>query len=186
MGGGVRIGKPRPVVAVVKSRDEFRMAKKTKQHEAATGGDRLISQNRKASHNFLILDTLECGIALVGSEVKSLRNGKVSLDESYARLKENEVWLIGCDIPEYTDANRFNHAPKRPRKLLMHRREIKRFAAQATQKGLTLIPLKVYFKKGRAKVLLGLCKGKQLHDKRESMKKAEARRDIQRQMYRRR
>jgi SsrA-binding protein len=162
------------------------MAKKTRSRDAANLNDRLISQNRKASHNYLVLDTLECGIVLVGSEVKSLRNGKVSLEESYARLKENEVWLIGCDIPEYTQANRFNHVPKRPRKLLIHRREIKRFASQATQKGLTLIPLKIYFRKGRAKVLLGLCKGKQLHDKREAIKKAEARRDIQRQMYRRR
>jgi SsrA-binding protein len=145
------------------------MVKKSKSNEAATASNRLVSQNRKASHNFLVLDTLECGIALVGSEVKSLRNGKVSLEESYARLKENEVWLVGCDIPEYTQANRFNHAPKRPRKLLLHRREIKRFAAQATQKGLTLIPLKIYFKGGRAKILLGLCKGKQLHDKRQAM-----------------
>jgi SsrA-binding protein len=162
------------------------MAKKNRSRDAANLNDRLISQNRKASHNYLVLDTLECGIVLLGSEVKSLRNGKVSLEESYARLKENEVWLIGCDIPEYTQANRFNHVPKRPRKLLIHRREIKRFASQATQKGLTLIPLKIYFRKGRAKLLLGLCKGKQLHDKREVIKKAEARRDIQRQMYRRR
>ncbi len=118
-----------------------------------------------------MLDTLECGIVLVGSEVKSLRNGKISLEESYARVKADEVWLIGCDIPEYTEANRYNHLPKRPRKLLLHRREIKRFAGLATQKGLTLVPLKIYFKEGRAKVLLGLCKGKQLHDKREAMKK---------------
>ena len=147
---------------------------------------RSIAQNRKAHHNFLVIDTLECGIALVGSEVKSLRKGHVSLEEAYARVKDNEVWLIGCDIPEYTEANQFNHQPKRPRKLLMHRREIKRFAALAFQKGLTLVPLKMYFKEGRAKVLLGLCKGKQKHDKREAMKKAEVRRDIQRQMYRRR
>ncbi len=110
----------------------------------------------------------------------------MSLAEAYARVKDNEVWLIGCDIAEYTEANRFNHQPKRPRKLLMHRREIKRFAAQAFQKGLTLVPLKMYFKEGRAKVLLGICKGKQKHDKREAMKKAEARRDIQRQIYKHR
>ncbi|MGD0382768.1 MAG: SsrA-binding protein SmpB, partial [Thermoguttaceae bacterium] len=120
------------------------------------------------------------------SEVKSLRKGHVSLEEAYARVKENEVWLIGCDIPEYTEANQFNHQPKRPRKLLMHRREIKRFAALAFQKGLTLVPLKMYFKEGRAKVLLGLCKGKQKQDKREAMKKAEVQRDLRRQMYRRR
>ncbi len=133
-----------------------------------------------------MLDTLECGIALVGSEVKSLREGRVSLDEAYARVKEDEVWLIGCDIAEYIEANRFNHAPRRPRKLLLHRREVKRFAHRAYEKGLTLVPLQMYFKRGLAKVLLGLCRGKQRHDKREAMKKAQADRDIRRQMFRRR
>jgi len=129
---------------------------------------------------------LECGISLVGSEVKSLREGRISLEEAYGRLRAGEVWLVGCDIPEYVDANRFNHAPKRPRKLLMHRREIQKFAAKALEKGFTLVPLKMYFKGGRAKLLLGLCRGKQKHDKRESLKKAEAKRDIQRAMARRR
>jgi SsrA-binding protein len=132
-----------------------------------------------------VLDALECGIVLVGTEVKSLRAGKVSLDESYAKVKGEEVWLVGCDIAEYAQASRFNHQPKRPRKLLLHRREIKRFAGQATQKGLTLIPLRMYFKSGRAKLLLGLCRGKQRHDKRQAMKAAEARRDIQRALRRR-
>lgn len=127
-----------------------------------------------------MLDTLECGIVLVGSEVKSLRTGQLSLEEAYARLKDDEVWLIGCDIPEYVQANRLNHIPKRPRKLLMHRREIKKFAKQAKEKGLTLIPLKMYFDGGRAKVLIGLCKGRKLHDKREQLKKQSAQRDIQR------
>jgi SsrA-binding protein len=127
-----------------------------------------------------VLDTLECGIVLVGSEVKSLRTGQLSLEEAYARLKDDEVWLIGCDIPEYVQANRLNHIPKRPRKLLMHRREIKKFAKQAKEKGLTLIPLKMYFDGGRAKVLIGLCKGRKLHDKREQLKKQSAQRDIQR------
>jgi SsrA-binding protein len=144
-----------------------------------------VCQNRKAGHDYLVLDTLECGIVLLGSEVKSLRSGRVSLEESYARLKEGEVWLIGCDIPEYVQANRFNHSPKRPRKLLMHRREIKRFAGQAKEKGLTLVPLKLYFKEGRAKLLLALCRGKQRHDKREAMKTADARREMQRTMRRR-
>jgi len=153
--------------------------------DAEHDNERLVSQNRKASHNFLVLDALECGIVLVGSEVKSLRAGKVSLDESYAKVKGDEVWLIGCDIAEYVQASRFNHQPKRPRKLLLHRREIKRFAGQATQKGLTLIPLRMYFKRGRAKLLLGLCRGKQRRDKREAMKATEARRDIQRAMRRR-
>ena len=117
---------------------------------------------------------------LVGSEVKSLRNGKVTLDEAYGQIKRDEVWLIGCEIPEYTEANRFNHEPKRPRKLLMHRREILKFAMQAKQQGLTLVPLKMYFKGGRAKVLMGLCRGRQLHDKREKMKKQAMQRDIDR------
>jgi len=121
---------------------------------------------------------------LVGSEVKSLRAGKVSLAEAYGRVKEGEVWLIGCDIAEYVEANRFNHDPRRPRKLLLHRREIKRFAGRAYEQGLTLVPLKMYFKRGRAKVLMGICRGRQRQDKREAMKKAEARRDIRRQMYR--
>jgi SsrA-binding protein len=132
-----------------------------------------------------VLDTLECGIVLVGSEVKSLRAGKVSLDEAYGRVRDDELWLVGCDIQEYVEANRFNHNPRRPRKLLLHRREIRRFARQAYERGLTLVPLKMYFKDGRAKVLMGLCRGRQKHDKREAMKKAEARRDIQRLMRRR-
>ena len=145
----------------------------------------MIAQNRKARHNYLVLDTLECGIALVGSEVKSLRKGTVSLAEAYGRVKDGEVWLVGCDIAEYVEANRFNHEPRRPRKLLLHRREIKRFAARAFEQGLTLVPLKMYFKRGRAKVLMGICRGKQRHDKREAMKAAEARREMQRQIYRR-
>ncbi len=131
-----------------------------------------------------MLDTLECGIALVGSEVKSLREGNVSLAEAYGRVREDEVWLIGCDIAEYKEANQFNHDPRRPRKLLLHRREIKRFAARAFEQGLTLVPLKMYFKRGNAKVLMGICRGRQHHDKREAMKKAEAKREMQRQIYR--
>jgi SsrA-binding protein len=142
----------------------------------------VISENRKARHNFLVLDTLECGIMLAGSEVKSLREGKISLDEAYGRVKEDEVWLVGCDIAEYSDASHFNHQPRRQRKLLLHRREIKRFALRAYEKGLTLVPLRMYFKGGRAKVLMGICRGKQRHDKRQAMKKAEAARSIRRQM----
>ena len=156
--------------------------------KTAEGGanERPITQNRKARHNYSVLDTLECGIVLVGSEVKSLREGRVSLDEAYARVKDDEVWLVGCDIAEYVEANRFNHNPRRPRKLLMHRREVKRFAHRAYEKGLTLVPLEMHFKRGLAKVVLGICRGKQRHDKREAMKKAEAQRDMQRQMMRRR
>jgi SsrA-binding protein len=147
--------------------------------------EKAITQNRKARHKYSILDTLECGIVLVGSEVKSLRNGRVSLDEAYARVKDGEVWLVGCDIAEYTEASRFNHNPRRPRKLLMHQREVKRFAHRAFEKGLTLVPLEMHFKRGLAKVVLGICKGKQQHDKRQAMKKAQVQRDIARQMMKR-
>jgi SsrA-binding protein len=149
-----------------------------------TANERVISENRKARHNYDVMDTLECGLALVGSEVKSLRGGRISLEEAYARVKENEVWLIGCDIPEYREANRFNHNPRRPRKVLMHRREVKKFANRAFEKGLTLVPLKLYFKAGKAKLLLGICRGRKLYDKREVMKEASVRRDLQRLMRR--
>jgi len=159
--------------------------RRKKRGSDAGPNERVITQNRKARHNYIVLDTLECSIALVGSEVKSLRNAQVSLAEAYGRLKGGEVWLVGCDIPEYTEANRFNHEPRRPRKLLLHRREIRRFADRAREKGLTLVPLKMYFKRGRAKVLLGICRGRQRHDKREAMKSAEARREMMRQQMRR-
>lgn len=146
--------------------------------------ERLVAVNRSASHDFEILETLECGIMLVGSEVKSLRTGKLSLEEAYGRLKNGEVWLVGCDIPEYVQANQFNHNPRRPRKLLLHRREIKRFASKAYEKGLTLVPLKLYFKEGRAKLLLGVGRGRKLYDKREAKKKADVQRDLQRAMRR--
>ncbi|NBV46986.1 MAG: SsrA-binding protein SmpB [Planctomycetia bacterium] len=146
--------------------------------------ERVVAENRKARHEYEVIDTLECGIALVGSEVKSLRAGRMSLDEAYGRVDGREVWLLGCDIPEYEKANRLNHPPKRPRKLLMHRREISRFAGQALEKGLTLVPLKMYFKEGRVKVLMGIGRGRKLHDKREKLKAASARRDIEAGMRR--
>ncbi len=146
----------------------------------------MVSENRKARHEYNVLETLECGIVLVGSEVKSLRAGTVTLTESYGKVRNGEVWLIGCDIPEYREANQFNHKPKRDRKLLLHRREIKRFAMRAYEKGLTLVPLKMYFKEGKAKVLMGLCKGKQEFDKRDAQKKAEAMRGLRLSMMKRR
>ncbi len=162
-----------------------KQAAKGKKGAAGAPHDRPIADNRKARHRFEVLETLECGIALVGSEVKSLRNGKVSLDEAYGRVRDGEFWLVGCDIPEYTQATLWNHAPKRPRKLLVHKRELSKFAAQAHEKGLTLVPLKLYFnERGIAKVLIGLCRGKKLHDKREALKKADIRRDLQRAMRR--
>lgn len=131
-----------------------------------------------------MLDTLECGIVLTGSEVKSLRAGQVSLEEAYARMDRGEVWLVGCDIQEYKQANVWNHEPKRRRKLLLHRREIAKFASQAYEKNLTLVPLKMYFKGGRAKVLLGVGRGKKMYDKRETLKKQDMQREINRAMRR--
>ena len=157
---------------------------KSKKAGAVDKNERVIAENRKARHNYLVLETLECGIALVGSEVKSLRSGQLSLDEAYGRVQDGEVWLVGCNISEYTFANAQNHEPKRRRKLLLHRREVKKFANQAYEKGLTLVPLKMYFKEGRAKVLLGICRGKQKHDKRDAMKHREMQRDIDRAMRR--
>jgi SsrA-binding protein len=144
---------------------------------------RVISENRKARFEYEILETLECGIMLAGSEVKSLRSGKLSLEEAYARVKDGDLWLIGADIPEYPQATIFNHKPKRPRKLLVHKAEFRKFGERAKEKGLTLVPLKFYFnERGLAKVLLGLGRGKKLHDKRETLKKADAKRDIARAM----
>ena len=162
------------------------MAKTGKKKSSNDPNERVITENRKARHNYVVLESVECGLVLVGSEVKSLRDGRISLDEAYGRVKEKEVWLIGCDIPVYFDANRYNHNPKRARKLLMHRREVRNFAQRALEKGLTLVPLKLYFKEGRAKLLLGLCKGKAKHDKRQAMKTSEAKREIARQMLRKR
>ncbi|MDR1492605.1 MAG: SsrA-binding protein SmpB [Planctomycetaceae bacterium] len=161
------------------------MAKKKK--ESQNPNEHVISENRKARHDYLVLDTLECGLVLVGSEVKSLRDGAVSITEAYGKIINNEVWLIGADVPEYREANRFNHKPKRPRKLLIHRREYRRFAMRAYEKGLTLVPLKLYFNKdGRAKLLLGLCKGKQLHDKRAAAKDAAVKSGLRMAMMKRR
>lgn len=151
---------------------------KSKKDKGDLPNEKIVTENRKARHDYHILDTLECGIVLVGSEVKSLRAGSVSLNEAYAKVKNGEVWLMNCDIPEYVEANRFNHRPKRDRKLLLHRTEIRRFANRAFEKGLTLVPLKLYFSKGKAKLLLGLCKGKQDYDKRAAKKDADAKKTL--------
>lgn len=149
-----------------------------KAEEAPT---RVISENRRARFEYDILDTLECGIALLGSEVKSLRNGKAMIEDGYGRLKADELWLIGCEIPEYPQATMWNHEPKRHRKLLLRKPELRKFAAKATEKGLTIVPLKLYFTaRGHAKVLMAVAKGRKMHDKREVLKKKDVKRDIQR------
>jgi len=155
------------------------MARKPKKDDRDEG-IQLICRNKRALHDYVLFDRLECGIVLTGTEVKSLREGSASLEDAYARIDQGEVWLIGSDIPEYTRGNRLNHKPKRPRKLLLHRREIGKFAGKASERGFTLVPVRMYFKQGRAKVELAVARGKQLHDKRESLKKADAQREMRR------
>jgi SsrA-binding protein len=140
--------------------------------------NKLIAENRKARFTYAIGDTLEAGIMLTGSEVKSLRGGHSTIAESYAHAKDGELWLVNSYIPEYTQASRFNHEPKRVRKLLVHKREVGKLAAAIQREGMTIVPLKMYFnEKGRAKLLLGLAKGKKLHDKRETEKQRDWARD---------
>ena len=157
------------------------MAKGGKKDNAADGQVN-ICRNRRATHEYEVHDKIECGIVLVGTEVKSLRDGHGNLEDAFARIDDGEVWLLGSEIPEYVFGNRLNHKPKRPRKLLLHKREIAKFAGKASEKGFTLVPLRMYFKDGIAKVELAVAKGKQVHDKRESLKKADAKRDISRAM----
>src|SRR5690349_16956889 len=133
---------------------------------------RVVAHNRKARFNYEIGETFEAGIALTGTEVKSLRQGKATIAESYADSRDGEIWLVNANIPEYLQAGRFNHAPKRPRKLLLHRRQIDKLAGGVEREGMTIVPLKLYFnERGRAKVELALARGKKLHDKRETEKK---------------
>ena len=146
-------------------------------------GSKLIADNRKARYEYAIGEVIETGIMLMGSEVKSLRGGKTTIGESYAHAKDGELWLVNSYIPEYTQASRFNHEPKRTRKLLVHKREANRLAAAIQREGMTLIPLKLYFNaKGKAKLEIGVAKGKKLHDKRASEKDRDWQRDKARLM----
>lgn len=140
----------------------------------------VFAENRKARHDYAVLDTVECGIVLTGTEVKSVRHGSVSLSGSYAAVLRGELWLVGADIAAYRFGNRFNHEPKSMRKLLVHAKEVEELRLKTEAKGLTLVPLKVYLKGGRIKVSLGVCRGKQLHDKRDSLKEKAVRRDLER------
>src|SRR5215475_514247 len=141
-------------------------------------GTKIIADNRKARYAYAIGETIEAGIMLVGSEVKSLRTGKTTIGESYAHAKDGEIWLVNSYIPEYTQASRFNHEPKRMRKLLVHKRQVGKLAAAIQREGMTLIPLKLYFNaKGIAKLELGIAKGKKLHDKRDTEKQRDWARD---------
>ena len=141
-------------------------------------GEKVVADNRKARHLYFIDSTIEAGLALTGSEVKSLRTGKANIGESYAQAKDGEILLVNSYIPEYTMANRFNHEPRRVRKLLVHKSELRRLASAVQREGMTLVPLRLYFNlRGVAKVELGLARGKKLHDKRETEKARDWARD---------
>ena len=143
---------------------------------------KIVAQNRKAFHDYFIEETLEAGMVLTGTEVKSLRDAKANLMDSYVLIKNNEVFLFNCHISPYTHGNIMNHDPVRTRKLLLHKKELIKLQAKAAQKGYSVIPLKLYFKDGRAKAEIGLAKGKRQYEKRETIKKKEADREIQRAM----
>jgi len=138
--------------------------------------------NRRARHEFHILESLEAGIALTGTEIKSIRAGGISLNQAYARLRDGEMWLMGMHVPAYKQGSFSNVDPDRPRKLLLHKEQIARLGGRASEKGLTLVPLRLYFRKGKAKVELAVARGKQQFDKRETKKKQEAQREIRRAM----
>ena len=140
----------------------------------------VFAENRKARHDYTVLETIECGIVLSGTEVKSVRHGEVSLAGAYGAVLRGELWLLGADIAAYRFGNRFNHEPKSQRKLLVHAKEIRELQLKTEAKGLTLVPLKVFLKHGKIKVDLGVCRGKQLHDKRDALKKKDLRRDLER------
>lgn len=139
---------------------------------------RIVCRNRKARHEYEILDEIDCGLQLYGSEVKSIRNNKIVIEDAYARVDGGEVWMISSDIAEYPQATLFNHERRRKRKLLLHRREIKKFAEAGKQQNLTLVPLQIFIERGFIKVKLGLCRGRKLHDKRENLKKKDHRREM--------
>lgn len=145
-------------------------------------GEKIVCVNREARHNYFIDEIYEAGLVLLGSEVKSLRDGKANLKDSYGRIQNGEAFLVNAHVSPYPGANQFNHEPTRPRKLLLHQREIERLTGKTKEKGLTLIPLRLYFKNGRAKVELGLARGKKLYDKRETLKRKMAEREVERSL----
>jgi SsrA-binding protein len=149
-----------------------------------TPADRPVAQNRSASYDYELLEKFEAGMVLTGTEVKSVRAGKASLREAYAMVRNGEVWLVNCHIPEYTPGGTFNHGPLRVRKLLLHRQEIDKLAGKTQMKGLTLVPLKIYFRNGMAKCEIALARGKKHHDRRRAEREKEARREAEDAVYR--
>jgi SsrA-binding protein len=154
--------------------------------DKSQAGIKIITTNRQARFRYEILSTMEAGLVLTGTEVKSLRDGKCNLKEGYARIDKEEAWLIGVHIPEYTEGNRFNHEPTRTRKLLLSKRQIRHLSEATQQDGLTLVPLRVYFKGRVAKVEIGVGRGKKLYDKRETIAKRETDRRMRQELHRRR
>ena len=150
------------------------------------GGTKLISENRRARHEYNLLERFEAGLVLTGTEVKSLREGHATLQRSFAELRDGEVWLVGAHIPEYAQGNLANHDPDRDRKLLLRRREIDSLLGKVQQRGLTIVPTKLYFKDGRVKVELALARGKEARDKRRDLAERDARRQIERELKSRR
>jgi SsrA-binding protein len=149
---------------------------------ASETDDKVIANNRKARHDYDILESQEVGLVLRGTEVKSLRASQVTFKDSYADIRNGEAWLLGCHITPYSHGTDANHDPERPRKLLLHRREINRLVGKVAERGLTLVPLRLYFKHGRAKLELGLARGKKLHDKRQTIRERDARRELAREV----
>jgi SsrA-binding protein len=149
---------------------------------AKPSGEKLIVDNRRARHEYHLGDRVEAGVVLTGTEVKSLRNGKATIQQAYADVRDGEAWLYGLHVPEYVEGNRSNHDPDRPRKLLLHRREIERLHAGVREKGFTLVPTRLYFKDGRVKVELALARGKELRDKRRDIAARDAKRQIEREL----
>lgn len=143
-------------------------------------GDRVVTSNRRAFHDFHILEQIEAGIVLTGTEIKSIREGRATIGEAYARIEHDELWLIGSNVTPYSHGNRANHQPDRPRKLLVHRRQLRELREAIEQKGLTLVPLRLHLKDGRAKLDLGVARGKKLYDKRDSEADRQSRRDMDR------
>lgn len=141
-------------------------------------GDRTITVNRKAYHDYIITDSIEAGMVLTGTEIKSIRLGRVNIRDAYARPDNGELWLLNAHIAQYKEGNRYNHHPTRPRKLLLHKREIRSLIGDVAKKGLTLVPLKMYLKNGRAKVEIGVAKGKKVHDKRRAIGQRETEREL--------
>ena len=161
------------LMAILLLRYDSGVAERTKGEQAR----RLIVENRKARHDYHVLETFETGVALLGTEVKAIRENRVNLRDSYARVENGEVWLMNVHISPYSHRGYAEHAEMRQRKLLLHRHEIRKLVGQTAEKGLTLVPLEMYFKKGRVKVLLALAKGKQAHDKRETIRRRETERE---------